>query len=95
MKGIAACSRPYYSYAMTTITCKLPEALAAQLASLAREERRSKSAVLREALEDRLKAREKAPTVTALSLVKHLCGAQPGGPTDLSTNPEHFRGFGE
>lgn len=80
---------------MTTITCKLPEALAAQLTAMAREERRSKSAVLRDALEARLKAREQAPMVTAFSLVKHLCGAMQGEPTDLATNPEHMRGFGE
>lgn len=80
---------------MTTITCKLPEALAAQLTSLAREERRSKSAILRDALEDRLKAREKAPMVTALSLVKHLCGVMQGEPADLATNPQHMRDFGK
>ena len=80
---------------MTTITCKLPEVLAAQLASLAREERRSKSAVLREALENLLKAQKKVVPVSAFSLVKHLCGAQKGGPSDLATNPEHMRGFGE
>jgi len=80
---------------MTTITCKLPEALASQLAALAREERRSKSAVLRDALEDRLKAREKTSMVTAFSLVGHLCGAMQGEPKDLATNPEHMRGFGE
>jgi predicted DNA-binding protein len=80
---------------MTTITCKLPEELAAQLDSLAREERRSKSAVLREALEARLQAKRGSRSVHAFDLVKHLCGSLQGGPTDLATNPEHLRGFGE
>ena len=79
---------------MTTITCKLPEVLAAQLDSLAREQRRSKSAVLREMLEERLS--QQAPqTVYAYDLVKHLCGSLKGGPTDLATNPAYMNGFGE
>ena len=77
------------------ITCKLPDALAARLDAVARAEHRSKSAVVREALETRLQASESEPFVSAMSLVKHLCGAQKGGPTDLSTNPEYMRGFGE
>ena len=77
------------------ITCKLPDTLAARLEAVARAEHRSKSAVVREALEARLQASESEPFVSALSLVRHLCGAQKGGPTDLSTNPEYMRGFGE
>jgi hypothetical protein len=80
---------------MTTITCKLPEKLAAQLDSLARAERRSKSAVVREALEDRLKAKRRRGSVSGYDLVKHLCGSLKGGPTDLATNPAHMKGFGE
>ncbi len=80
---------------MTTITCKLPEALAAQLDSLAREERRSRSAILRDALEFRLSERKGSRTLRALDLVGHLCGSLKGGPADLATNPDHMRGFGE
>ncbi len=79
---------------MTTITCKLPETLAAQLDSLARGQRRTKSAVLREILEERLD-RHEPQTVYAYDLVKHLCGTLKGGPTDLATNPEYMKGFGE
>ncbi len=78
-----------------TLTCKLPEALAARLDALAKEQRCSKSAILREALEARLAAKDGIKQVTAFDLVGHLCGALPGGPSDLSTNPEHMRGFGE
>ena len=79
---------------MTTITCKLPEKLAAQLDTLARAERRSKSALVREALEDRLKAKRRRSPVMAYDLVKHLCGSIKGGPSDLATNLEHMKGFG-
>jgi metal-responsive CopG/Arc/MetJ family transcriptional regulator len=80
---------------MTTITCKVPEKLAAQLDALARAERRSKSAVVREALEDRLKAKRRRGQVTAYDLVKHLCGSIKDGPSDLATNPKYMEGFGE
>jgi metal-responsive CopG/Arc/MetJ family transcriptional regulator len=79
---------------MTTITCKVPEKLAAQLDALARTERRSKSALVREALENRLKAQRRRGKVTAYDLVKHLCGSLKGGPSDLATNPKHMEGFG-
>jgi predicted transcriptional regulator len=79
---------------MTTITCKLPDGLAAQLDSVAREQRLSKSAILREALEQRLQGGRK-PVVYAFDLVKHLCASIEAGPTDLATNPEHLDGFGQ
>lgn len=80
---------------MTTITCKVSEKLAAELESLSRRERRSKSALLREALEQRVKSKRGARSVSAYDLVKHLAGSLRGGPSDLSTNPEHMKGFGE
>ena len=79
---------------MTTITCKLPEKLAAQLDALARTERRSKSALVREALEDRLKGKRRRGQVMAYDLVKHLCGSIKDGPSDLATNPKYMEGFG-
>ena len=79
---------------MITMTCKLPEKLASELETLARTERRSKSALVREALETRLKARRRRHPVTAYDIVKHLCGSIKGGPSDLATNPKHMKGFG-
>jgi hypothetical protein len=32
--------------------------------------------------------------LTAHDLLKDLCGIAEDGPTDLSTNPEHFEDFG-
>jgi Arc/MetJ-type ribon-helix-helix transcriptional regulator len=80
---------------MTTITCKVPEKLAAQLDALARMERRSKSDLVREALEERFKAKRRRGHVTAFDLVKHLCGSIKGGPADVATNPKYMNGFGE
>jgi len=80
---------------MTTITCKIPEKLAAQIQSLARAERRSKSALVREVLEQRVREKPDRGPVRAFDLVKHLCGSIKGGPSDLATNPKHMKGFGE
>jgi Ribbon-helix-helix protein, copG family len=78
---------------MTTITCKVSERLNAQLEALARRRRLSKSAILREALESKIKAAARLAVPSAYDLVKHLCGSL-RGPKDLSTNPKHMRGFG-
>ena len=80
---------------MTTITCKVPEKLAAQIDSLARAEHRSKSALVREALERRVRQKPQRGPVRAYDLVKHLCGSIKGGPSELATNPKHMKGFGE
>ena len=79
---------------MITMTCKLPAKLASELETLARTERRSKSALVREALETWLKAQRRRHPVRAYDIVKHLCGSIKGGPSDLATNPKHMKGFG-
>jgi len=79
---------------MTVVTCKLPKKLAAKLERVAKEERRSKQAVLREAVEQRLKTRRAISRGSAYDLVKHLIGTLEG-PSDLATNPTHMKGFGE
>jgi metal-responsive CopG/Arc/MetJ family transcriptional regulator len=79
---------------MTVVTCKLPKKLAAKLERVAKHERRSEQALLREAIEQRLKATRPAGRVSAYELVKHLVGTLEG-PSDLATNPEHMKGFGE
>lgn len=83
-----------YSPRMTVVSCKLPKQLAAKLERVARDEQRSKQAVLREAIEQRLKGRRKVVRGSAYDLVKHLIGTLEG-PSDLATNPEHMKGFGE
>lgn len=78
---------------MTTIICKIPEKLDAELRSLARRQRVSKAVVVRKALERHVRRGRKASAPTALDLVKSLCGTL-HGPRDLSTNPKHLEGLG-
>jgi Arc/MetJ-type ribon-helix-helix transcriptional regulator len=79
---------------MATVTCKISDELDARLESAARDRRVSKSAVLREALERRLKANQgRGQSPKAYDLVKRLCGSL-RGPRDLSTNPKHMMGLG-
>jgi predicted DNA-binding protein len=80
---------------MTTITCKLPDKVAARLEALGRSEGRSKSALVLEAIEERLRHKRRQSRPSAYDLVKHLCGSIKDGPSDLATNPKYMEGFGE
>jgi predicted transcriptional regulator len=91
--GIALCCIGYYRRCMTTITCKIPEKLDAELEALARRERTSKSTIVRQALEKRIGRARKKAAPSALGLVKSLCGSL-RGPVDLASNPCHMEGFG-
>ena len=75
---------------MKTVSVKLPTPLAAWLAQQARELRRSKSALVRQALEQQ---RRRPGKGTCLDLMADLCGSV-RGPRDLSTNPKHLEGLG-
>jgi len=55
---------------------------------------RSKQALLRKAVEHRLKTKRAIRRGNAYGRVKHLIGTLEG-PSDLATNPEHMKGFGE
>jgi hypothetical protein len=76
---------------MKTVSVKLPTPLAAWLTQQARELRRSKSALVRQALEQQ---RSKPGRGTCLDLMEDLCGCV-RGPRDLSTNPRYMEGFGK
>ncbi|MGQ9650458.1 MAG: ribbon-helix-helix protein, CopG family [Phycisphaerae bacterium] len=78
---------------MTAITCSIPARLDAELEAAARRRRVPKSAIVREALEQRLKRRRKAAALTAYDLAKSVCGTL-RGPSDLATNPKYMEGFG-
>jgi hypothetical protein len=78
---------------MTTITCKIPVNLDAKLEALARRERVSKSTIVRQAIEQRLRRAGNTAAPRAYDLIKHLCGSL-RGPTDLSTSPRHMESFG-
>jgi len=65
--------------------------LAAWLSQRVRELRRSKSALVRQAMEQRRRQPGKG---ICLDLMADLCGSV-RGPRDLSTKPKHLGGFGQ
>ncbi len=79
---------------MITITCKIPEKLDVEIEALARHRRVTKSAIVREAIEERLRRISKKVTLRAFDLAKSLCGSL-HGPRDLSTNPKYLERLGD
>ena len=79
---------------MTTISLKVPDELLARMDALARAKRTNRSALLREALEDKLEvaARKNPPSLFEQSA--DLCGKGCSGLGDLASNPKHLEGFG-
>lgn len=75
---------------MRVVTVKLPDALDRRLEHLAKASHRSRSAVIREALE----AYARVTPQTVAGLAGDLVGSL-DGPEDLSTAAEHLEGYGE
>lgn len=78
---------------MKTISLKLPEALDSKLSAAARRLKRTKSAVVREVLENYLDESAPPKGVSCLDLAADLVGCI-DGPTDLSYNKKYMQGFG-
>ena len=76
---------------MKTFTLKLPAPVYSWLVEESRQTGRSKSQLVREALEH---SRKRKKTPTALDLAADLCGMVESGLRDLSTNKKHLKGFG-
>lgn len=77
---------------MTTISLKVPEALERRLKHLAAKRRTTRSAVIREAIEQF--ARSSADRVdSCLALASDLIGCV-DGPPNLSHSKKHMQGFG-
>jgi len=79
---------------MKTLSLKLPETLAARLTAAARNSGRTKSALVREVLEDYLANDKGVRAGSCLELIADLVGCVEG-PGDLSFNKKHMRGFGQ
>ena len=77
---------------MPTLTLKLPTKTADQLTRMAASRRTTKSAVMREALEEKLRLFTDEPSV--YDLMKTSVGAIDSGVRDLGHNPAHLKGFG-
>jgi predicted DNA-binding protein len=80
---------------MNTISLKLPKALNAKLAVTAKRRGASKSAIVREAIEDYFERNGSAPSLSVAELARELIGCVDGGPLDLSYNKKHMKGFGK
>ena len=78
---------------MKTITLRIPSALATRLATVAREGKTTKSAVIREALEAFFEGNGTPQSGSALDSIRDLVGCFEG-PGDLSSNKKHMEGFG-
>ena len=78
---------------MKTISLKVPEAMDARLAAIAKQNGKTKSDVAREALQAFFENGHKNRPVSAYDLSKDLIGKF-HGPRDLSTNKKYMRGYG-
>jgi hypothetical protein len=79
---------------MTTISLKVPDELLARIDAVARSRRSNRSALLREALEEKLKAAARDTPPSLFERSADLCGKGCSGLGDLASNPKHLEGFG-
>jgi len=80
---------------MKTLTLKLPSSLEASLASASRRHGVSKSAIVREALQNHFSQKEAASQHSFAALAVEYCGCLEGAPSDLSSNKQRLKGFGK
>jgi Arc/MetJ-type ribon-helix-helix transcriptional regulator len=79
---------------MTTISLKVPDELVARMDAVARAKRTNRSALLREALEEKLDAVSRTTRPSLFDRSADLCGKGCSGLGDLASNPKHLEGFG-
>ncbi len=79
---------------MTTVSLKIPDELVSRMDAVARAKRTSRSALLREALEEKLKATARKTPLSLYEQSTDLCGKGNSGIEDLASNPKHLEGFG-
>lgn len=79
---------------MTTISLKVPDELVSRMDAVARARQTSRSALLREALEEKLKVAARKAPLSLYERSADLCGMGGSGLGDLASNPKHMDGFG-
>ena len=79
---------------MKTLTLKLPEILESRLNLFAHKIGLSRSEIVRRALLEYFKQDENSKSSSFLELSRDLTGSI-DGPSDLSTNKTHFKGYGD
>jgi len=77
------------------ISVRIPGTLGRKLRRKATLNGRPESELVREALEKYLEPPAAPPSAYELARAAGLIGCVRGGPSDLSTNPKYFEGFGE
>lgn len=78
-----------------TISLKLPEPLLVQLDIEAKARRVTKSALVRESLEQALRKQVPRGKASCYDLSRDLAGSIKGLPADLAENPKYMDGFGK
>ena len=78
---------------MKTISVKVPEDLDLKLNAVAAKRRETKSAIIRAALDHLVNSSEASTPNSCLDLAKDLIGSIEG-PSDLSYNSKHLKGYG-
>lgn len=84
----------YYHRPVTTISLKIPDELATRLDAMARARHKSRSALFREALEEKLDSLKINEGPSVMDLAGDLCGGFSSGIKDLGSNPRHLDGYG-
>ncbi|MBW1731046.1 MAG: ribbon-helix-helix protein, CopG family [Deltaproteobacteria bacterium] len=79
---------------MENISIKVPESLITILNAVAKETGKSRSAIIRLAIEKFLREENKSRNSSCLDLSKDLAGCVEGA-WDLSFNPKHMKGYGK
>ncbi|MEW6754306.1 MAG: ribbon-helix-helix protein, CopG family [Candidatus Latescibacterota bacterium] len=78
---------------MVTLTVKLPEHLRARLQAAAAQRGETRSALVRQAIEELVEKGGKPAPGSCLAKARDLAGSCEG-PADLSTNKVHVRSYG-
>lgn len=78
---------------MKTISLKITEEVDRRVAAVAHRAGTSKSAIIREAIEERLSNTPHPAMASFLDLAGDLVGCISGA-DDLASNPEHLEGYG-
>jgi predicted transcriptional regulator len=78
---------------MKTVSLKLPEVLFTRLGTAAARRRKSRSRLMREALESYLSNHPEVRPDSFLAVNRDLAGIAEG-PRDLSSSKAHLKGFG-
>jgi len=79
---------------MKTLTVKVPEELDLKLAAVAAKRGESKSNLIRTAINSILKENKAVIPNSCLDMAKDLVGSVEG-PSDLSCNKRHLKGYGK